>query len=98
MTVVGSYSRFLEQRAILLYSQFCQTLLMKRCQFLDASMLTTKSITENSDCLKDDGVRLGETEKAKPLLAKTFEDTLYKIFKPKNESRLTNGSAEAPQQ
>jgi hypothetical protein len=39
---------------------------------------------------------LGEREKVKPLLSKTFEETLYKIFKPKNESTLTNGSTEAP--
>ena len=34
-------------------------------------------------------------KKLSPLLAKTFEDTLSKIFKPKNESTLTNGSTEA---
>jgi hypothetical protein len=34
-------------------------------------------------------------KKLSPLLAKTFKDTLYKIFKPKNESTLTNGSTEA---
>jgi guanyl-specific ribonuclease Sa len=50
----------------------------------------------NPSRFKDDGVRLGEREKVKPLLSKTFEETLYKIFKPKNESTLTNGSTEAP--
>jgi hypothetical protein len=34
-------------------------------------------------------------KKLSPLLSKTFEETLYKIFKPKNESTLTNGSTEA---